>query len=361
MTNRRTFLAGASAFAGAFTLGGGAFAQVMPPPKKFASGRRAEGVFPIGWSVCTPDNKLDKAGMVKQQEFLNRAKVAGIAWPQNASQWQALSDQEWADGVDAITSVKGQTAVAIGVQTVGFVTAKSVERVQEAKRKGADAVVSLCDNNAAWPDVIAYFQTLAKGGLPIIMQCTGNITLDQMVQLAQAVPQIIAVKDEAQGNVAARAPEMIRRTGGKLSDWSGGGGNQMLPEMANGMRGTCHYVGMSDVQQHVYDLFMAGKRDEATAAFEAYRKFMALPHANDYVLTARGVLPESAIYKKAAPRAAPAAGAAPAGGGGGRGGRGGAAAGGGGGRAAAAPITDADKATIRAALASPDLKKYLQA
>ncbi len=74
--NRRNFLKGACATAGALTFAAtGAEAAFSKSP----NGRPLAGVFPIGWTPCKPDNSLDTDAMVKQQEFLNRGKVAG--WP----------------------------------------------------------------------------------------------------------------------------------------------------------------------------------------------------------------------------------------------------------------------------------------
>ncbi len=90
--NRRTFLMGACALAGAMSLPvKGASAALAKSP----NGKPLAGVFPIGWTPCKPDNKLDLDAMVKQQQFLNRGKVAGMAWPQNASAWQTLTPEEW--------------------------------------------------------------------------------------------------------------------------------------------------------------------------------------------------------------------------------------------------------------------------
>ena len=46
---------------------------------KSPNGRSLGGVFPIGWTPCTPDNKFNVDAMAKQQQFLNRGKVAGMS------------------------------------------------------------------------------------------------------------------------------------------------------------------------------------------------------------------------------------------------------------------------------------------
>ena len=195
-----------------------------------------------------------------------------------------------------------------GCRRWDLIPAKSSEYAQEAQRKGADAVMSQCKPDASQEEVIAYFQALAKATtLPLMVQTTGKITLDQMVALSEQVPQIVTVKDEAQGDVLARAPELLARTHGRLLDFSGHGGNTMFAEMELGFTGTCPYVGMADVQQQVFNLYMAGNKAQAFELFGRYLAFNSIPRANDYVLVARGVLPEDSIFRGPPPSARTAA------------------------------------------------------
>src|SRR5882724_11400009 len=125
MENRRKFLKVTGASLGALAIGGKAAFAAAGSIVKSPNGRALAGVFPIGWTPCKPDNSFDADAMVKQQQFLNRGKVAGMAWPQNASGWQSLSAAEWNAGAEALASVKGDTALVLGVQTEGFNVAAS--------------------------------------------------------------------------------------------------------------------------------------------------------------------------------------------------------------------------------------------
>src|SRR5689334_9604531 len=108
--DRRKFLQGAGASLGLLAAGGRtAFAAPAGTIAKSPNGKPLAGIFPIGWTPCKPDNSFDAEAMVRQQQFLNRGKVAGMAWPQNASGWQSLSAQEWNAGAEALASVKGDT------------------------------------------------------------------------------------------------------------------------------------------------------------------------------------------------------------------------------------------------------------
>jgi dihydrodipicolinate synthase/N-acetylneuraminate lyase len=336
-TNRRRFLKAAGAVAGAVAVGGIGVANATTI-RKSPNGKPLAGVFPIGWSPCTPDNKLDLNAMVAQQKFLNRGRVAGIAWPQNASAWQTLSSDEWHAGADALLSVKGKSAVVLGVQTVGFDLSKSVEYAKYAGSKGADAIISLTPPGASDQAIISYFQALGSASnLPMLVQAVGDVSVDTLVALHQAVPGLVAIKDEA-GDPLQRAPGLLSRTDGALEDFSGAGGHTFFAELEEGFLGTCPYVGLSDVLQKCFDLYQAGKKRDAYDVFGRFLAFDSIPHANEYVCVARGVFPEGEIM-----RVNPPGPNAPMGR-----------------RRAEGAITDAQKAEIRLALDSY-VKPYLVA
>jgi len=337
-TNRRTFLTVAGAVAGAIAVGGIGSADAAAIAKS-PNGKALAGVFPIGWSPCTPDDKLDLDSMVAQQKFLNRGKVAGIAWPQNASAWQTLTSDEWHAGADALLSVKGKAAVVLGVQTVGFDLNKSLEYAKYAGSKGADAIISLTPPGASDEAIISYFKALGSASkLPMLVQAVGEVSVDTLVALYQAVPTLVAIKDEA-GDPLQRAPGLLSRTGGTLEDFSGAGGHTFFAELEEGFLGTCPYVGLSDVLQRCFDLYQAGKKRDAYDVFGRFLAFDSIPRANEYVCIARGVFPEGAIMRvNPPPPDAPRMGR----------------------RRPEGPITDAQKAEIKLAL-DTYVKPYLVA
>jgi len=339
MESRRKFLKGAGASLALVAASGHGALAAGGAIVKSPNGRSLAGVFPIGWTPCTPDNKFNADAMVKQQQFLNRGKVAGMAWPQNASGWQSLTQDEWHAGTEALASVKGDTALVLGVQTQGFNVAASQAYCKKAKSLNADGIISLVPPDASPADAAAYFKALSDAsGLPIMVQAVGNVSVEDLVALTRAVPAIVAVKDEA-GDPLERATELLQKTSGRIEDFSGGGGMTFFAELELGFLGTCPYTGLADVLQGCFNAYRAGKKREAYDIFGRFLAFNSLPHANEYVMKARGVFAEDAIM-----RANPAAPGAPAGGVRRRGGQ----------------ITEAHKAEIRLALDSY-LKPFLVA
>lgn len=310
MKNRRKFLQGAGASLGVFALAGQGALAAGATIAKSPNGKSLAGVFPIGWTPCTPDNKFNADAMVKQQQFLNRGKVAGMAWPQNASGWQSLTQEEWHSGAEALASVKGDTALVLGVQTAGFNVAASQAYCKKAKSLNADGIISLVPPDASAADAAVYFKALADAsGLPIMVQAVGKVSVDDLVGLAKAVPAIVAVKDEA-GDPLERAPELLQKTGGRVEDFSGGGGMTFFAELELGFLGTCPYTGLADVLQACFNSYRAGRKREAYDTFGRFLAFNSLPHANEYVMKARGVFAEDAIVRSNPPAPGQAAGGA---------------------------------------------------
>lgn len=335
---RREFLKRAGCALGVLSVTGATSLAAAAPVVMSPNGRPLAGVFPIGWTPCKADYTFDPDAMVKQQQFLNRGKVAGMAWPQNASGWQSLSASEWNAGAEALASVEGNTALVLGVQTAGFNVANSQSYAKKAKSLNADAIISLVPGSGSDAEIISYFKALSDAsGLPMMAQATGNVSVDTLVALADAVPAIIAVKDEA-GDPLERAPSLLQRTGGKLEDFSGGGGMTFFPELELGFLGTCPYTGLADVLQECFNAYTAGRKRDAYDIFGRFLAFNALPHANDYVMKARGVFAEDAVMR-ANPTTLPAGGSN---------------------RQRGGSITDAQKAEIRAAL-NTYLKLFLVA
>src|SRR3569833_3382595 len=159
-----------------------------------------------------------------------------------------------------------------------------------------------------------------------MVQAVGDVSVDQLVALAAAIPSSVAVKDEA-GDPLERAPDLLKKTGGKLEDFSGGGGMSFFAELELGFLGTSPYTGLADVLQACFNSYRAGKKREAYDAFGRFLAFNSLPHANDYVKKARGLFPDDAILRSNP--AAPGAGGA---------------------RRRVSPITEAHKDEIRLAL-----------
>jgi 4-hydroxy-tetrahydrodipicolinate synthase len=323
-------------------IGAGAISLALANSTFAAEAKPLRGLFPIGQTPCTPDNKLDLDSLAAEVKFCNRGGVHGFVWPQIASGWAGLTQKERMDGAEAILAAGkgGKTALVIGVQTQGGDLAGAVEYAKHALRNGADAIVSLPPEKADSGAMLDYYKTIGKAtGLPLFVQSTGDMSVDLIVRIFQEIPTMRVVKDEA-GNPLQRVAEIRERTGGKLNVFSGNGVRTMITEMERGFSGHCPTTGLSDVYAQAFDLWHSGKKREAFDMFGRILAFESIPNSGSYELIARGVFKESTITR---------AMTLPGGGGG---------APSGGGRRGA-PLDEAGKKEIREAL-STYLKPYLR-
>jgi dihydrodipicolinate synthase/N-acetylneuraminate lyase len=301
------------------TLGGGALGLALAGRGYSAGTKPMRGVFPIGQTPVTQSDKLDLECLQNEVKFCNRFKVHGFAWPQIASGWTTLSEQERMDGVEVILAAGkgGKTSLVIGVQDKEGKLDKSIAYAKHAAKNGADAIISLPPEKADDKAMMEYYTAIGKAtDLPLIVQTQGDISVDIVVEMAKQIPTMKCVKDEA-GNPLARVTQIRERTNDKLAVFSGNGVRTMIDEMRLGFSGHCPTTVLADFYAAAFDLWHAGKRREAFDMFGRIQAFNSITGASGYLMVVRGVFKEETKT-----RGGSMAGAGTAAGGGGRGGRG---------------------------------------
>jgi len=282
-TGRRRFL---SALAGG-SLGLARFA----PGAGAAEPKPLRGLFPIGLTPFTADDRLDLEDLANEVRFMVRGGVHGFVWPQIASGWSTLTRQERLDGAEAILSAGkgGRTALVIGVQAPDL--AAVAEYAKHAEKLGADALISLPPPGAAEDKALLdyYRQVGAMTSLPLFVQSQGSMSVDLIVEMFGSVPNMQCVKDEA-GDPLQRVTQIRQRTGDRLKVFSGVGVRTMITEMELGFAGHCPFPTLADVYAQAFDLWHSGKKREA---FDMFGRIQALssmgPVTGHNVMVARGV------------------------------------------------------------------------
>ena len=288
--NRRTVLKTLSFVAAGMALSGADFAapSASPGTKPF------RGLFPIGQSPFTEDDKLDLDCLAAEAKFCNRASVPGFIWPQIASGWSTLSTTERFSGAEAILAAGkgGKTALVIGVQTQNNDLPRAIAFAKHAAAHGADAICSLpLQGDDA--TILSYYQAIGKAtDLPLFVQTIGNMPVDLVVEIFRSVPTMRVVKDEA-GDPLARVTEIRQRTGDKLAVFAGKGVRLMIDEMQLGFAGYCPVVALADLYRQAFELFEQGKPREAFDMFGRILAFDSISHADQYLMVARGIFKES--------------------------------------------------------------------
>jgi len=328
--DRRTMLRVFGSAAVATALPNLGFAAMPPWP----STKPMRGLFPIAETPFTEADKIDLDCLANQVRFCNRGGVRGIAWPQIASGWSNLSQEERMSGAEAMLAAgnRGKTAVVIGVQTKGNDLAGAVQYAKHAAKNGADAIISLPPDgdNAA---VLEYYKAIGQAtDLPLIVQTIGDkMPVDFVVEMYKAIPTMRVVKDEA-GDPLKRITEIRQKTDDKLAVFAGNGVRVMIDELQLGFAGYCPVVSLADVYEQAFELYEAGKPREAFDMFGRVLAFGSISHANQYLMVARGIFKETTK-----PRPAPGMGNG----------------------ARQAPPTEEDKKVIREAL-NTYMKPYLR-
>jgi dihydrodipicolinate synthase/N-acetylneuraminate lyase len=267
--------------------------------------KRLAGIFPIGFTPVNAQDQVDYEGLAAQVQFCRRGGVHGLAWPQIASGWTVLSEEERMHGAEALLSAArgGSTAIVIGVQSRTADFAETERYAKQAEKLGADAVICIAPPGIApGPDLLAYYQKLGKAtSLPIFIQTGGDFSVDLVVEMFNTIPTCRYVKDEA-GDPLERIAEIRKRTNDQLNCFSGKGVNTMITEMERGFVGHCPFVSFSDVYASAYDLYHSGKTREAFDQFgriEAASTMFAQSDVN--ILIARGVFRPGTTTRVAPP------------------------------------------------------------
>lgn len=294
---RRQFIGAVALTAAAVTLPRNLWAKT--------AGKRLAGVFPIGFTPVNAQDQVDYDGLAAQVQFCRRGGVHGLAWPQIASGWTVLSEDERMHGAEALCSAArgGSTAIVIGVQSRTADFAETERYAKQAEKLGADALICIAPPGVApGPDLLAYYQKLGKAtSLPIFIQTGGDFSVDLVVEMFNTIPTCRYVKDEA-GEPLQRIAEIRKRTSDQLHVFSGKGVNTMMTEMERGFSGHCPFVSFADVYASSYDLYHSGKTREAFDQFgriEAASTMFAQSDVN--ILIARGVFRPGTTTRVAPP------------------------------------------------------------
>lgn len=290
---RRSLLKSVGVLAAGATVSrlGFASASNLPPH----SPKPLRGLYPIGQTPFTQDDKLDLDCLTAEVQFCNSAGVAGFIWPQIASGWSTMSTTERFAGTEAILAAgkSGKTALVIGVQTQGDDLPGAIAFAKHAATHGADAICSLPPQKADDAAVMAYYKAIGSATeLPLFVQTIGNMSVDLIVEMYRTIPTMRVVKDEA-GDPLARITEIRRKTDDKLAVFAGNGVRLMIDQMQLGFAGYCPVVALADVYQEAFDLYAAGKHREAFDMFGRVLAFTSISHANQYLMVARGIFKEN--------------------------------------------------------------------
>jgi dihydrodipicolinate synthase/N-acetylneuraminate lyase len=301
--DRRHFLGGLSMAAAALAL---------PPIDAAAMAtRRLAGVFPIGFTPVTAEGQIDFDGLAAQVKFCRRGGVQGFAWPQMASGWTTLTEEDRMHGAEALISAArgGPTAIVIGVQSKTADLQETGRYAAQAEKLGADAIICIPPPGMTDPgELLHFYQQVGKASsLPLFVQTVGEFSVDLVIEMFNSIPTFRYVKDES-GDPLKRIAEIRARSNDQLKCFSGRGVATMMTEMERGFVGHCPYVSLADLYASAYNSYHAGKVQDAFDTFGRIEAASSMFSQSDVnVLIARGVFhPGTTARTNPPPPGAPA-------------------------------------------------------
>ena len=290
--NRRRFLHGMGLAAAAMPLWGAAKQGGLP----------LRGVYPIMQTPFLESGPVDFEALAAEVRFLDKTGAHGMVWPQLASEYMRLSEEERIEGAETIMkAAKGlRCKVVLGVQAED--AAAAVRYAKHADKLGPDAIIALPprkgeQNEFDLAAVKDYYRAIAKAcDRPLFIQAIGNISVEFIVDLMRDAPTLSYVKDEA-GHTLSRTTELrAARTPRPLGVFIGGHSKTLIDEMARGSDGSMPVASWVDLLATAWDLWEQGRQGDAIDAFARAMLFTTQVSAYglvaaNYVLHLRGVFP----------------------------------------------------------------------
>lgn len=277
-------------------LWGLAGAAVSLPGQQSRQLKPLAGIFPIVQTPFTPDDRLDTRTLAQEIRFLDRAGVHGVVWPQLASEYFDLTMEERLAGMEVVASTAKalRPAVVLGVQADDTQTALAY--VRHAEKLSPDALIALPPRQEKDKQkILAYYQALGEHcNRPLFAQTIGDMSVDFVLQMVEAVPNLHFLKDEA-GQTLPRLSEFARRKTAKLRGvFTGAHGRTLIDEMARGSAGTMPAAPFADLYVRVWEEWRAGRRQQAMDFFAKVSLMVAEATAYGmpgikYLLELRGV------------------------------------------------------------------------
>ena len=261
------------------------------------------GIFPITQTPFTAADTLDLESLAEEVRFIDRGRVQGFVWPQVASEWATLTEQERFAAMEVIgsTAKKLRPAVVFGVQGPDLAAVKRY--VKQAEKTDADAIISLPPSEDATPQaIVKYYQEIGRmTDLPLFVQAVGNVNVDAILEMYRTIPTMRYIKDE-EGDPLAHFAMLQKETSNQLKVFSGAHGRKLIDEMTIGFSGSMPAASLADLYAATFDLWQDGKFDQAKSMHT--RTIAALDQMLDYgmegmkyILCARGVFKTYAARK----------------------------------------------------------------
>ncbi len=273
---------------------------------------RYQGVFPVVPTIFDEEGGLDLEGQRRAVDCMIDAGSNGLAILANYSEQFVLADDEREVLARAILEHVGGRVPVI-VTTSHFSTWVCVERSRGAQQMGAVMIMTMPPYHGATirpvdEGIIAFYRALSDAlDIPIMIQdapvsgCVLSPAL--LARMAREIPQVCYFKIEL-AQAAAKLRELIRLGGDAVEGpWDGEEGITLIADLDAGATGTMTGGGYPDAFRAIVDHYLAGRRDQAVAAYERWLPLINYENRQCGLLACKALMKEGGVIGCDAPRA----------------------------------------------------------
>jgi 4-hydroxy-tetrahydrodipicolinate synthase len=256
------------------------------------------GIIPIVYTPFDRDGDIVEGDVRRLVDYLIAAGVHGLAAAGGASEALKLTNPERCWLTDIVVDQAAQRVpIVVGVSAVN--TSEAVLLARHAAELGAAAVFATpALYGPVTFDALRYhYQRIGEAGIPIMVQdAEVSVAPAMVLRLAETVPAIQYVKEEAPLDSGHRITELRRLAGDRLTILSGG--SYLLDDLARGADGAIPgSIGCADLVA----AFEAWRHGDYTAARRAYDHFTPLSYFRRQfpLLAAKEVLRRQGVFSAA--------------------------------------------------------------
>ena len=239
-----------------------------------------------GTALVTPFRKDGGVDEVVLRELVDRQIKAGVEAlvpVGSTGEGATLAEDEQAQVIEAVVEqAHGRVPVIAGASSNA--TARAVALAKEAKRRGADAILTVAPfyNKPTQEGLYQHFSAIADAvEMPIVIynvpgRTASNIEAATQLRLAEEIPYVAGVK-EASGNLAQIMEVLHHRPAG-FGVWSGDD-NMTLPLVALGADGIISVVS-NEVPKEFSEMVRCALRGKYEKARELHFRLLHLMNVN---------------------------------------------------------------------------------
>jgi 2-keto-3-deoxy-L-arabinonate dehydratase len=278
---------------------------------KTPSAPRHRGVYPVVPTTFNAAGELDLVSQKRCVDFMIDAGSNGLCILANFSEQFALADDER----ELLTrTILKQVAgrVPVIVTTTHFSTRVCIERSRRAQDQGAAMVMVMPPYHGATIRVpesrtIEFFGTLSEAlNIPIMIQdapVSGTVlSAALLARMAREIEHVAYFKIETAG-AASKLRELIELGGEAVEGpWDGEEAITLLPDLDAGATGSMTGGGYPDGIRSIVDAYVAGRRDEAIAAYTRWLPLINAENRQGGLLSAKALMLEGGVIACDAPR-----------------------------------------------------------